>query len=869
MSPHPLALILSLSLLATHALAQVQTLERIEVIGSRMPRLDAETALPVQIIRRDEIERSGVSNAEELLDLVSANFGGHREALGLGDGDTPGLSGASLRGFGASETLVLLNGRRLANYAFSGTGGPGVDLHAIPLAAIDRVEVLKDGASALYGSDAIAGVINFVTRQDYAGAGITLNYSGSEAGGGERKRATLAFGSGDIAADGFNLFGVLDVQRAERLRATDRSFAETSYRPELGLDGTRPQSFPANIRRVVNGTPTLLNPAAPACTTLTVNKDRACWFDYAKTLDLLPPSRQTTLLGRGTLRLTQDSAAYAELLAATSRIVFTASPSPASASASQGGVRFILPASSPYYPTALGLSGGLVLAYRTLPLGGRTTEVNSDNVRLLTGIKSHLAGWDLDSALNINDSRSRERYVSGFVDAGRLADAIGSGLVNPFGPSGAQGDALLAGAELRGPSREARGRTQGADLRASRDLVTLPGGPLGLAIGIEGRHEGLRDSQSALVADVIGGVPAAPKDGARNALAFYGEMVTPLIKGLEVQAAARVDHYNDFGTAVSPKIALRLQPARWLLLRGSIGRGFRAPSLPELYTQQASGFFELANVGVSDPARCPVTKLPSDCQPEVFLVSGGNPNLRPQRSTQSSVGFVLEAGPAWQLSADHWKIRVRDIIGVVDAFDVIDNIPLYEGRNVIRGPVDPAFPGLPGPIVRIETLNENLGDWRVEGTDLSIRLRPTTTPLGRVSLRLDGTYVQRARQNIFLGNEVNLIGRRAPRWQHVLTMNLERGAWSATLLQRYRRGYADAEPLPDGSTHRVAAYRLWDGQFAFAVSRDVRVTLGVRNLFDTNPPSTNQANTFQVGYDPLYANPLGRTWTVGLVAAWR
>jgi iron complex outermembrane receptor protein len=747
-------LVFALPLVAASVHAQEARPQRVEIVGSRVPRVDAETALPVQIIRRDEIERSGATNAEELLERVSANVGGFREAMGLGNADTPGFSGASLRGFGAGETLVLLNGRRLGNYAFTGPGGAGVDLHAIPLAAIDRVEVLKDGASALYGSDAIAGVINFVTRQDYAGAEAALGMRVSEAGGGGRRRATLALGGGKAQADGFNVFGVVDLQHNEGLRAIDRSFAATAYRPELGLDGTSPFAFPANIV-FNNAFRAAINPTAPACTPNTVNKGRGCWYDTAKTLELASPSRQANVLGRATWRPDGDSDLYAELALAQSRVRFAIAPTTISRFTTIAGTPALLPASSPYYPTGLGLSGDLELAYRTEPLGPRVSEVNASNARLLAGARSRVAGWEVDGAIALNDSRARAGLVSGYVDGGRVIEAIGSGMVNPFGPSSLEGDALLAAAEVHGTSRRARGRTESADLRAGREVAALPAGPLALVAGAEVRREQLHDAELPIVGRLAGAGTSPPKDGRRQVSAVYAEAVAPLLQGVELQAAARWDHYGDFGGALSPKLALRVQPAKAWLLRASIGRGFRAPSLPELHTQQDRG---TGFVNAPDPIRCPVTGRVSDCDPQAEFVSGGNPALRPQRSTQANVGLVIEPAASWQASVDVWSIRVRDIIGALNPDDVVNDLARYEGRNVIRGPVDPAFADLPGPIIGIRTTNENLGDWRVQGADLSVSLRPVALPLGSVSLRLDGTYVRRARQNIFEGNEVDLIG---------------------------------------------------------------------------------------------------------------
>src|SRR3954452_4786556 len=183
--------------ISTSALAdEPAELARVEVVGSRVPRLDGETALPVQIIRREEIERSGVATTEALLKLVSANFGGTVEATGTAFSGISGLSSASLRGLGGARTLVMLNGRRIENYAFRGRFSGAVDLHAIPLAAIERVEVLKDGASALYGSDAIGGVINFVTRREFTGAEVSGSYSKTEEGAANSGRGTLTAGTG-------------------------------------------------------------------------------------------------------------------------------------------------------------------------------------------------------------------------------------------------------------------------------------------------------------------------------------------------------------------------------------------------------------------------------------------------------------------------------------------------------------------------------------------------------------------------------------------------------------------------------------------------------------------------------------------------
>jgi len=240
---------LAVGLLAIALQATAQTApQRVEVTGSSIKRLDGETALPVQVIKREDIERTGVTTAAELLKTLSANTAPLSDGASITDGTSGqrGFNGANLRGIGVSSTLVLLNGRRLANFATPGDSA-GVDLNNIPAGAIQRVEVLKDGASAVYGSDAIGGVINFITRKDYQGLDLGAFVSRTQEGGAGKVTATVSGGYGDVQRDGFNLFGSLDLQRLDSLRSSQRQFIQdrplATTLPALMSSNT----FPANI----------------------------------------------------------------------------------------------------------------------------------------------------------------------------------------------------------------------------------------------------------------------------------------------------------------------------------------------------------------------------------------------------------------------------------------------------------------------------------------------------------------------------------------------------------------------------------------------------------------------------------------------
>src|SRR5688500_15157043 len=308
--------------LGTAAAAQQETAAdpradiKVFVTGTHIPRSDVESALPVQVITREEIERSGATTAAEVMRKVSANVLGHNEQLAVSDFAGGGLSSVNLRAIGDGSTLVLLNGRRVANYAFN---GGAVDVNSIPLAAIDRIEILKDGASAIYGSDAIAGVVNFILRKDFRGVELTAYGSWTQHGGGDQRQAIGTFGYGDLAKDRFNVFVTASYQKDDSLHASERSFARTGYRPDQGVLALPPTTFPANIFTVPP--PRLHNPSyASGCAppssvpaTLAFTPGDACGFDSASFVVIIPEVERSAVYARGSFQLAKDHQLFAEV----------------------------------------------------------------------------------------------------------------------------------------------------------------------------------------------------------------------------------------------------------------------------------------------------------------------------------------------------------------------------------------------------------------------------------------------------------------------------------------------------------------------------------------------------------------------------
>ena len=845
------------------ALVPDEEVQRVIVTGSQIPRIDGETALPVQIIDREEIARSGVQSVEELVGRLSASFGNFVEAYGVSDDVHPGFSGASLHGLGSKYTLVLLNGRRVANHAFSAEDGVGVDLHVVPLAAIDRVEILKDGASAIYGSDAIAGVINFVLRPDYRGAEASATRQFTEAGGGELNDVNLTAGVGDPARDGYNLFAVIDRQQQHGLAPSQRAFVN-GWQPALGIYATSSNSFPANIFVPGIG---LYNPAAPACTATTVFVNGACRTNFTLYNDLISPSDSLGLLSRATLALPDASHVVAEVLWSRHRGQYTNAPGPVNSPGIAGNADFYLPASSPFYPQGLGLQGDIVdPRYRSVPLGPRIYDSGTTAQRLLLGWQGRLGEWNLDTAVIQATTHETLDYVHGYLDSARFVAAFDTGLINPFGDSGPMGDALLASTELGGRGQEATGTTRSVDFLANRDLAQWSAGPLTLGLGAELRSETLSHQTTAANDEIIGSViRTLPTSGSRDQQSAYAELALPIVATLDAQLAVRADHYNDFGTGISPKAAVRWRPAQALVVRASIGSGYRAPSLPELYTPQQA----FVSSVVEDPIRCPVTHLDADCFVEVPVSFGGNPLLQPEHSSQASAGFVFQPARDASIGIDWWRIHLRDAITELTDALIVANPGQFEGRNIVRGPVDPAWPTLPGPITSLVEINQNVASQVLSGIDLALDARSPGTAAGRFSASLDGSWLAQF-DSAFDGVHVtHFAGQYGyPRWQHTLTLGWDRDAWNATLVQTSRAGFVDANPDANGQPRKVAPWRVWDAQLAWLAPHALAMALGAKNLLDTKPPFSNQTGLAQIGYDPGYADPRGRVWYVRASLRW-
>jgi iron complex outermembrane recepter protein len=709
------------------AVAQT-TPQRIEITGTATKRIEAEGAQPITVITREDIAKSGATTAAELLDRISSNNGGgYNQVLAIGDGARPGFAGASLRGLGSNTTLVLLNGRRLAVYAFD---GGGTDLNSIALGAIERVEVLRDGASALYGTDAIAGVMNFITRKDFTGFDGTVALRSPEKSGGKATNASLTAGFGDMAKGGFNVFGNLTYDKYDALKASQRDFAKTSFLPNAPggvFNRTSGNTYPASIFIPGVGT---VNPGVPDClppASFQTSPTGPCRFDYASVIDILPPQEKIGGLIRATLQLSPNLELYAEANKTQTTTTFNISPTPASGATTFNGDPLLYPAGGKWYPTAVNpatgtrqpgllwytpatndgtatyfqpLTGDLDIFWRTVDAGPRANESRADQDRFLLGARGTIFGkWDYDIGAMKSTSKATESYVGGLfsetkllrstctnttIPCGPLNPTYTPGTmdpaINPFGANDAAGLAALKATQILAPVRLSKSTRESVDGKISGELGSLAGGPIAVAVGFERRTEKYDDQPQAVLrsGDIIGGGgDQAPVTGKRTVSAVFGELALPVFKGFEAIAQARYDKYSDFGSTTNPKVGIRWTPMRELVVRASTGTGFRAPTLPDLLaptTQTNTGgnyndpYYEAVVGDCFDAAGNPTAvNNPRFCNAQLTVKQGGNTNLKPEESRQRSLGIVFQPTKDIQIGVDLWNIRMEKQIGIPDA----------------------------------------------------------------------------------------------------------------------------------------------------------------------------------------------------------
>jgi iron complex outermembrane receptor protein len=816
---------------------------RVNVTGSNIRVSEKEGASAVQVITAKELKASGKSSVSDVLRAISANSGNSYNEQYTGS-FSAGTSGLSLRGIGQQNTLILVNGRRVASYATAqDLQQTFVDLNSLPMAAVQRIEVLKDGASSVYGSDAVAGVVNIILYKEFTGTDITAQWGGSTQGTGQHeKSAALQTGFGKLEEDGYSVVFSVDAQQRDKLQQSDVAWLRDAdfrkqQRGSLGWNvtnyaGTDPTQTLGGVRGPLQLVPySAINPDGAG---------QVLAYNPSPYETLIPGIQRIHSSLRGTVKLNADTEAYVDLLHSYSRADQTFS-APLTVSSSlrawnNGTKRLdtipvVLPVGHPNNPGATPLPFTATL----FDLGPRLKQDKVTFYRALAGVKGTLAGWDWDTAV-AHSSSKLEETVQNFVNRYAFQKVLADGSYNFFDPS--QNSEAVRNRLRLSTLRPAESTLDTLDFSAAKDIWNLPAGPLGFAAGFQWRREKM-DSQTSTA--VLSGTELRPAlniiEGSRSVSALFAEFNVPVVKNLSVNVAGRADHYSDFGNAFSPKASARYQAAPWLLLRGTVSRAFRAPSLPEITDSTAVSY-----TGVIDP-RDPLTPTLSR---GVTVITIANPALRPERSKNLNLGVVISPTSSSSIGLDYYRIRQEGVIGTESATTTLDN-ELTSPEKVARG--------ADGRITTLYRQFRNQGQRDVSGIDLDLRQRFVDQDWGKLTLAGQLSRVLRFAEPLSDGAPLtngagtNYFGS-IPKWRGVTSATWEQGKWSSTLTWNYVGSYAQNTHLDES----VAAFSTFDVTSSWQVTPKANVTFIVQNLANKRAPWDYSAS----GFDYTQADPRGR-----------
>jgi iron complex outermembrane receptor protein len=863
------------------------------------------------VLKAEDISRTGATSVEDLFRYVSsASSSGNTVQAQATGFQTGSISTISLRGLGSARTLILINGRRSAPYGggSTGTAGSSVDISSIPVAAIERVEILQDGASAIYGSDAIAGVVNFILKEDFQGVDASV-YGGAptRSGGGTEQQANFFGGIGDLKTDRYNVTLGLSFDHTNSILGSTRPFA-TRYSPQFGNDVTSSFAFPANIAvfpAPPKGSPTTINPSAGHCAPYSVPADinfpAQCRFDNSPFDSVQPDTKKGNGLLNAHYQISDTTQLYAELEFAQVETLTQVQPVPLSYQnpllpgnpflAFQAALlaskypnyhkpghhadRSRVPAAAQQSVLSNRVRRGPWLGESAFKLdlcdfanGVRLEQDTSDTTRAVGGWKGNLAGWDFDTAVLYSEVKVKEDLKSGFPLYSKIGPLLDGGTIDPFGAT-TDPTALAAakGAEFVGQDWNSKTSLTSLSGTASRALFDLPGGEAKGAVGAEVRRETFVYNPSAAIqtGDITGeGGNQLPENAARSVESTYLEVNLPIVHKLDADAAVRYDHYQAVGSTVNPKGSLKFQPFQWWLLRTSVGSGFRAPSLTDLYASQATS---VTSNGTRDPIKCP-TFDPNNpaCSFQFSTVTGGNPNLKPEKSTTLTFGTVFELLTNFSLGFDTFWIYLKDaiVVGGLPSSTILQNAAsATQFANLITRDAN-------GNIAFISQTNANLFKENVTGTDVNLRYAFDIGDFGRITLLGNGTYYYKfATQNPNgswtgeIDKGLTTVSGVISRWRHNFSVVYDIGNWDVSLIQHFQKGYHDSNGniLGVNAARKVGAYDTVDGQLSYHLTPAWTFTSGVINIGDAAPPYANyasSANNFVGGYDLSYGDPRGR-----------
>ena len=891
----PTATALGLLLLSNGAYAQQPAtsgtldlipIERVQITGSRINLKQAQISGvgPVTVIDAETIQRSGAISVETLLQRMPSSAGtAGNQSSAYWTSNGYGTTQVNLRGLGIDRTLVLLNGRRVVA---GGTGAnSSVDLNMIPIAMIERVEVLKDGASAIYGADAVAGVVNIITKKAIDGVEMAVRYGKTAEGDGEEKSADLVWGTRN---DRSSMMASLNYSESGEVNLASRAPCAL-FEDDGKLVCSGSSATIGGRARLADGRRVNFN-QDPAGNPRGFETYSAAKHGYNSNpfLNAVNPIKRVGVSAFGNTRLTDHVALFTELMFTNRKSEQLATPG------SLGANRPIrIAASHPTNPTGQDLT---LERRRVAEVGPRTFFQETNTFRIATGLNGHINHkWDWSASVNWGRNTGIDGMTN-IINLDRVdatLDAANCGKTPTSAPCGNYlGYGNLSPAVLdyiHFDTRDNGGNDQKSfNAGVTGELFTMPAGAVGFASGFEYRQEkGWRDPDSLIVSGAANTNRQDPIAGEYSARELFAELSVPLlaelpmVDSLTMNAAARYSDYSLFGSKSTYKLGLDWQVIPSLKVRANRSTAFRVPNVPELFGGVSEG-----NLTTTDPCNSwnlqdPNSNIYKNCQasrvpvgfkqfgPSILTTGGGNVNLEPEDADTFTVGAVWTPSKSVTLTLDYFNIEINNAIETVPGstkLSVCYNSPGL--AHIFCSPASFTRDPATGEINFLSSQPANAAQQRVSGIDLGA-LYDFKAYGWNVALNADVSRLNRFDVTPFPGGETieyagKITGGQGSyaQWRAATGMTLANGPWSGSYNIQYIGKADDINASAGDIGARAPSVAYHNASVKYAVSRAMTLSLGVDNLLDRAPPyiqSWTDGNTDTMTYDLL-----GRRWHVRL-----
>ncbi|UTA48793.1 TonB-dependent receptor [Simiduia sp. 21SJ11W-1] len=837
-----------------------------QVTGSRIRNSNLLGASPVDVISQPELAGSGAQSLGEFLKFIPTVAGNSTSTAVSNGGD--GTATVTLRGLPANNTLVLLNGQRTA---YAGLAGDAIDLNSIPPAAVERIEILKDGASALYGSDAIAGVVNIIMRQSFDGFQLEQFYGETSRADLETSTTNVLWGhkstSGSIMLAGSHY-------QQQGINSRDRSVSASADNRPLGGTDLRSSATPDGRYQLSDGVYTLRDGSdgsTPADFRAATNEDL---FNYSRFTSAVSPSTRTSLYSSGRLELNHSLTGFFDASYTATSATITLAPTPLFTDFEREPLP--ISATQPYNPFGEPVED---LRKRLLEMGNRDQINKAQSYRLNWGLDgdTDTLHWRLNQFWSRTDaSVDYTNLVSGQQLQNALADECNATPdcvpLNLFGPTGSitpeMAHYIRASSKITGHSQ-----LLGANLVMDTAVSDLPAGQLLAAGGVEIRREDTRRQPFGTEDFLIGGGETSETQGARSIVEMFAEAQIPLIKdaswakSLDVEVAARSSYYSDFGTASTPKIGLLYQPAAGILLRGTASKGFRAPSLNELHKggKTTQSFLDdpcadPQNVGVlpgcsqqSDPTRT-----------QYLTVFGGSQELKPERSTNRTLGVVWTPPrlPGLYTNLDFFWIEQKNVVDASAQYIIDQNAENGAFSDRVNRNTD-------GELESINASFLNIGQRSLSGIDLALRYQQLLQD-GVVTYSVNAAHLRNFKDQLTPGtpaediagtfsDEASEGNGSLPKWKANAGLNWKQHGLDLHYTLNFISKLEENIPK-SANTRFIKSWVTHDIQLSYVlpVQKGLTITLGADNLLDA--PAPFAASAFNDSMDARTHDLKGRYW---------